>query len=152
MSNSSSARRLFHLREIRQPTDIIECLAEGEQHWRKGYSAYELAISWVAADGIPSSVSEVLDTCDLFRDAQLVEGFFERKVELRSRGHPSQTDLMAFIKSACGYSVIAVEGKVEEPFDRLVEEWHDHSPGKQHRLDVLCESLGLRSDDVGSLR
>ena len=51
-----------------------------------------------------------------------------------------------------GDEVIAVEGKVDEPFGDWVSAWNDHSPGKERRLAAQCGSLGLRVADVGSLR
>ena len=50
--------------------------------------------------------------------------------------------------SPTGYGVIAVEGKAREPFGPLVSEWND-GPGKQARLDGLCEQLGLDPSAVG---
>jgi hypothetical protein len=144
--------RLFHLTEIRQPEDVKPFLAKPELHWKPGYSACELARSWVGADGIPAPVRAVLDTCPDYKDAHLIEGFFEREVDLRSRGRPSQTDLLAFMHTAAGYAVLAVEGKAEEPFGQLVREWNDGSPGKVRRLTVLCDVLGLDPASVGSLR
>ena len=49
-----------------------------------------------------------------------------------------------------GYGVIAVEGKAREPFGPLVSEWND-SPGKQARLESLCEQLGLDPVAAGGL-
>lgn len=92
--------RFFHVREIARPEDVIPHLAKQELHWRKGYSAYELALSWVTAGGIPASVRSVLDTCPDYAGAQLVEGLLEREVDLCTRGRPSQTDLLAFVKLA----------------------------------------------------
>ena len=48
--------------------------------------------------------------------------------------------------------MIAVEGKVDEPFGNRVTAWNDHTPGKERRLLALCESLGLRVADVGDIR
>ncbi len=81
-----------------------------------------------------------------------MEGLFERDVDLRTPGHPSQTDLLAFVKLSRGNAVIAVEGKVDEPFDRRVSAWNDRSPGKERRLAALCAALGLRVADVGDIR
>ena len=100
----------FYAHEIARPEDVIPHLAKQERHWKKGYSAYELAHSWINAGGIPANVRSVLDTCPDYAGAQLVEGLFEREVDLRTRGHPSQTDLLAFVKLAHGNAVIAVEG------------------------------------------
>ena len=72
-------------------------------------------------------------------------------MDLRTPGEPSHTDILAFVKSYCGYAVIAVEGKVAEPFDELVSAWND-SPGKAYRLERLCASLGLSVDAVGDIR
>ena len=97
-------RRFFHAHEIAKPEDVIPYLARQERHWKKGYSAYELAHSWVIAAGIPDSVRSVLDTCPDYAGAALVEGLFERNVDLRTPGRPSQTDLLAFVKSVHGYA------------------------------------------------
>ena len=143
--------RFFYAHEIAKPTDVIPYLARQERHWKKGYSAYELAHSWVSAGDIPSSVRSVLDTCPDYAGAALVEGLFERDVDLRTPGRRSQTDLLAFVKSVHGNAVIAVEGKVDEPFGDLVSTWNDHSPGKERRLAALCTALGLRVADVGGI-
>ena len=44
--------------------------------------------------------SYLLDTCPDYAGAHLVEGLFEREMDLRTRGRPSQTDLPAFVKLA----------------------------------------------------
>ena len=46
--------RFFYAHEIAKPTDVIPYLARQERHWKKGYSAYELAHSWVVR-GCPST-------------------------------------------------------------------------------------------------
>ena len=76
--------RFFHANEIARPEDVIPYLAKQERHWKKGYSAYELAHSWIKAEGIPSPVASVLDTCPDYAGATLVEGLFERDVDLRT--------------------------------------------------------------------
>ncbi len=144
--------RFFYAHEIAKPVDVRQYLARPDRHWRKGYSAYELAHSWVDADGIPAAVRSVLDSCPDYADAALVEGLFERDVDLRTPGRRSQTDLLAFVKCVCGNAVIAVEGKVDEPFGDLVSTWNDGSASKERRLKALCYSLGLRVADVGGIR
>ncbi len=144
--------RFFYANEIGRPEDVIPYLAKQERHWKKGYSAYELAHSWIKAEGIPSPVGAVLDTCPDYARATLVEGLFERDVDLRTPGRRSQTDLLAFVKLRQGDAVIAVEGKVDEPFGDRVSAWNDHSPGRVRRLSALCASLGLRVADVGDIR
>ena len=144
--------RFFYAHEIAKPADVRQYLARPDRHWKMGYSAYELAHSWVDADGIPVAVRSVLDRCPDYANAALVEGLFERDVDLRTPGRRSQTDLLAFVKCVCGNAVIAVEGKVDEPFGELVSAWNDHSAGKERRLEALCDSLGLRVADVGGIR
>ncbi len=144
--------RFFHAQEIAKPEDVIPFLAKRERHWKCGYSAYELAHSWVNAGDIPAPVRAVLDTCADYAGVTLVEGLFERDVDLRTPGRRSQTDLLVFVNSVHGAAVIAVEGKMDEPFGDLVSTWNDGSAGKERRLAVLCASLGLGVAGVGRIR
>jgi hypothetical protein len=118
---------------------------------RKGRSAYELATSWVGAKDIPATVRRVLDTAEEYRGAELVEAFFERQVDLRTPGRPSQTDLLAFVRLADGYAVVAIEGKVDEPFGPIVDDWNT-GRGKEARLQALCELLDIPSEEAKPLR
>ena len=145
--------RLIFAEPITRPEDIIPRLAKQERHWKKGYSAYELAHSWVGAKGIPDPVVAVLHQAEEFRGMELIEGFFEKETDLRSRGRPSQTDLLALIGDGEGFAVLGVEGKVDEPFGPLVSEWlTDASANKRARLSVLQETLGLADHNVSNLR
>ena len=133
------------------PHDARAYLADPIRHWRPDHSALELATTWIGSGDIPPSVVEVLASSETYAGARLVEGLFEREVELGTSGRPSQTDLLALVQLTGGYGVIAVEGKAREPFGPLVSEWND-SPGKQTRLESLCEHLGLDAAAVGDLR
>ena len=145
--------RLFFAEPIKRPEDIIPHLAKQERHWKKGYSAYELAYSWVGAKGIPNPVVAVLHQAEEFLGMELIEGFFEKETDLRSRGRPSQTDLLALIGDGDGFAVLGIEGKVDEPFGPLVSEWLvDASANKRARLSVLQETMGLADHDVSNLR
>ena len=145
--------RLFFAEPIKRPEDIIPHLAKQERHWKKGYSAYELACSWVGAKGIPNPVVAVLHQAEEFLGMELIEGFFEKETDLRSRGRPSQTDLLALIGDGEGFAVLGIEGKVDEPFGPLVSEWLvDASANKRARLSVLQETMGLADHDVSNLR
>ena len=145
--------KLFFAEPITRPEDIIPHLAKQERHWKKGYSAYELAHSWVGAKGIPDPVVAVLNQVEEFRGMELVEGFFEKETDLRSRGRPSQTDLLALIGDGEGFAVLGVEGKVNEPFGPLVSEWLvDALANKRARLSVLQKTLELTNYDVSNLR
>ena len=68
-------------------------------------------------------VRAVLETAPEYAQAELVDGFFEREVELGSPGRNSQTDLMVIAGLGDELGIIAVEGKVEESFAELVRDW-----------------------------
>lgn len=145
--------KFFVAEPVSDPEDVIPHLAKRERHWKKGYSAYELAHSWVRADGLPPSVAAVLHQAAEFRRMGLIEGFFEKETHLRSRGRPSQTDLLALIGDGHSFAVLGVEGKVDEPFGQLVSEWlAGASANKRVRLSVLSETLGLTEGNVSKLR
>ena len=110
--------RFFHLTEVQSPADVQQYLAKPELQWKPGYSAYELATSWVGAGDIPGRVRKVLDASEVYADVELIEAFVEREVDLRSPGRPSQTDILALVRGRDGYAVIAVEGKADEPSGR----------------------------------
>jgi hypothetical protein len=137
---------------LRRPEDIIDHLGAGEDHWKRGRSAYELAYSWFEANGIPASVQAVLDKVPLYGGAQMLDGFFERKVALPAVGAASQTDLMVLAAVEGGIAVIAVEGKVTEPFGPLIAEWNTGTAGRRQRLAALCTTLGLDPAKVDDLR
>ncbi len=136
---------------LHEPEDARQYLAKPKIQWKTGYSAKELAKSWIGAQDIPSPVRSVLATCPDYRGATLIEGFFERKTSLRSPGRDSQTDLLVFAQTSSGVKVIGVEGKRDEPFGELVSDWNK-SAGKQGRLEVLCSYLELDPADSGDLR
>ena len=137
---------------LTQPEDVIPHLAKREDHWRLGYSAQELAVTWASAGKeFPNSVRQVLNTAPEYLDAKLVDGFFEREVYLGTAGRNSQTDLMVVAGIGMELAVIAVEGKVEESFAEMVSEWND-SIGKQRRLEHLCATLHLVVTEAGQLR
>ncbi len=144
--------KFFHADRLAHPEDVKKHLAKPD-HWKKGFSAYELAYSWMTANGIPGAVRAVLDQAAEFRRMELVEGFFEKDTDLRSRGRPSQTDLLALIGDGDGFAVLGIEGKVNEPFGPLISEWEvNASANKQTRLSKLRETLGLKGADVSTLR
>jgi len=143
--------RRLHVPVI-QPKDVIPHLAKQELHWRAGYSAQELAFAWCNANtNFPNAVQMALNTASEYARAKLVDGFFEREVELGTPGRNSQTDLMVVVDLGKELGVIAAEGKVEESFADMVKEW-SNTPGKMQRLEHLCRTLGLDPLSVGDLR
>ena len=83
--------------------------------------------------------------------AQLIDGFFEREVDLGTPGRNSQTDLMVVAGLGRELAIIAVEGKAEESFTEIVSMLND-SAGKQRRLERLCSTLHINPAQAGSLR
>jgi hypothetical protein len=143
--------RFFAGKPLGTPHDARVYLADPIKHWRPDHSALELATHWIGAGGIPESVEAVLASSSTYAGCRLIEAFFEREVELGTKGRPSQTDLLVLVQLEDGYGVIAVEGKAREPFGPVVSEWNDSS-GKQARLDDLCRQLELDPSTVGRLR
>jgi len=137
---------------LAKPEDVIPHLAKQELHWREAYSAQELAWAWwQSRNDFPGPVRSVLHTAPEYAQAELIDGFFEREVELGSPGHNSQTDLMVIAGLDGELGIIAVEGKVEESFAHLVTDWNT-TPGKQRRLAHLCETLELDATHIGGIR
>lgn len=156
----------FHI-HIKEPREIIPRLGKGECHWKQGRSAYELSTKWMQAGGIPAAVKTVLQTVPEWRPVELLEGIFERETPLPGRGRPSQTDLLAIVRLQAGNAVLAVEGKVDEPFGPLVDDWltgradaempptepanEDRGANRRVRLAGLCQTLSLDPGVVGRL-
>ena len=135
------------------PEDWKPFLADPEKHWRTGYSARTLALSWEAADGLPPEVAAALN---LAPDAALSNpvpylAVPEYRTDLPGGDRPSQTDVMVLGRAQGGAFAMAVEGKVAESFGPTLEEWRkDASDGKQLRWSFLCATLGLGEElDLG---
>lgn len=150
LKRTSMIRRL-HV-PLLKPEDVITHLAKPDLHWKSGYSAQELAISWFqSSNDFPAAVRATLSTVPEYSDAELVDGFFEREIELGSPGRNSQADLLVIAGLGQELGVIAVEGKVNETFGELVKDWNTTS-GKQVRLERLTQTLGLDVADAGGIR
>lgn len=140
--------------EVKSLKDWQQLLAEPEKHWRKGYSAYELAYSWMNSSGFPASVDNVLSNSGFseFKDLKIDIAYPERKTNLNDSGRPSQTDLMVLANGANSKVVIGVEGKVDESFGPIVHERYSNEEANRSRLNFLCSQLGLSSDKVEQVR
>lgn len=144
--------RLFILKEVTGPDQVRNELADPKRQWREGYSACELARSWLAdPDSLPPPVKRVLDTHPRFASAELVEAFFERKVDLGTSGRSSQNDAIAYCVSPATRFVAAVEGKVKEKFGPLVFE-RTPDPSQDVRITSLCSQLGVSPGSVLNIR
>jgi hypothetical protein len=132
------------------PQDWHALLAKPEKHWQPGKSALELAECWEASHGFPSEVESPLN--QKFPGIRPLIMIPELKVSLPGGQRSSQNDIWVLARSGDSLISIAVEGKVDEPFDRPLKEWlADPSPGKQKRWLFLKEKLGLDEEPDGAL-
>ena len=142
-------------KESSGPEHWKKLLADPVKHWRTGYSAKALAYSWEEAGGFPPEVSETLDKCT-FPTLQGIEfsyGLVEHHTPVPGRGRSSQTDLLVITNNRKSPTVIAVEGKVSEGFDKSVSEWNPtQSSNKMTRLSGLCNLLRLPANEVPHIK
>lgn len=140
---------------IQRPTDVIPHLGR-PTHWQPGRSAKAVTDSWFFSNSIPASVRAVLAADPVFKNAKLVDAFLERSVDLGDGQRPSQTDLMAVIRTHAGLGIIAVEAKVNEAFGPTVKEWlaedKNGAGARRARLETLCSLLNLDPDRATGLR
>lgn len=128
----------------RGPDDWRSLLADPDKHWVSGYSAKTLALAWEAQEDFPREVRSLLDQHTDLAGAEPLLVFPEWKVPLPGGARPSQNDVWVLARGPAGLISIAVEGKVDEPFDKTVGEWRAApSRGKELRLQYLTETLGL---------
>ena len=138
-------------------------LSDPHLHWKRGKSAWEMAVSWEAKrdthSGLPPEIVAAMTAHPAFLEPQLLVGLVEHCVMLDDPRRPSQNDLWAIVLTATGHVSMAVEGKAGEEFDKPLGEWltgktpsNDKSAGKQRRLDFLCSALALKARPAAELR
>jgi hypothetical protein len=126
------------------PDDWKALLADPEKHWARGYSARTLAYSWEDSDGFPPEIAVVLNQSPSLEGIKPLLIFPEWKVPLPGGRRASQNDVWILSKCHSGLVSISIEGKVEEPFDKVMREWKANaSRGKQIRLKYLADVLGI---------
>ncbi len=115
-----------------------------ELHWKKGASAYELAHSWENANpDLPPEIQSLF-----YGPVELLAATPEHKTPLRGRGAASQTDVLAFIGIRDRVCAVAVEGKVDEGFNKTIEKWSTNaSANAKKRLEFLSDTLGIKPAD-----
>src|SRR4051812_37599697 len=100
-----------------------------------------LARAWedAAATGFPPEVADVLGTGPSeWKHLRLLLAIPEYKVALPGGSRASQTDLVAFARSASGLVAIAIEGKVDESLGPAVAQKRaEESSGVNERLQYL---------------
>src|SRR2546423_387506 len=102
-------------------------LAEPEKQWKRGRSAFELAVSWEMASQnpsrLPTEIEAILRSKPDLADPVLLLGIAEHKVPLRHGRRDSQNDLWALVQTKSGVVSLTIEGKAGEQFDRTVKDW-----------------------------
>ena len=138
------------------PEDWQKLLADPAKHWRSGYSAKELAYAWMEdPNDFPRSVRSVFAASqfEVFRTIEMLLAFPEYETPLPGGRRPSKSDVFVVARSNGNLVSITVEGKVSEPFDKVVSDSMDPpTSGKRKRLRYLCDCLGLCRADVDSIR
>lgn len=137
------------------PSDWQALLAQPEKQWKTGHSARTLAHCWEAADGFPPEVTRALGGVSdpLLDGLTPILAVPEFKVPLPGGQRPSQNDIFVLARSRCGPVSIMVEGKVNESFGPVLDEWRiEASPGKDERLAFLLRTLGLTGAPDGAIR
>lgn len=139
-----------------EPEDWKKFLAK-PSHWKTGYSAKALAYCWEEADGFPQSVRAAFQASGLevVEDLELLLAIPEYTVPIPPGKPYPQNDVFVLARAKTGLVAVMVEGKKSEPFDDPVQIWYmknssggKPSKGKQTRLKFLCDTLGLRVQDV----
>ena len=135
----------------RGTADWQALLAEPEKHWRVGFSAMALARCWEAANGLPPEIAKIF--AEVHPGPELLVALPEHKVPLPgSHRGDSQSDLFALLRVGDKTFAVAIEGKVDEPFDKPLDEWLvNASQGKQDRLAFICNLLGLTQPLPGDI-
>jgi hypothetical protein len=139
------------------PSSWRAFLADPIVHWKRGKSAWELAVSWEAAarteSGFPTEVRRALESNPVFAGTELLVAVPEHRVTLDDDRRPSQSDLWLVVWTPNGYASVTVEAKAGEEFDKAIDQWlKDESDGKERRLAFLTETLGLCAPPPGFIR
>jgi hypothetical protein len=104
-----------------------ERLTSPDSQWRRGFSAFETAVSWEYASANPTGMPQPV--AELFRDTiyenpVLQLAIAEHKVDLPGGRAASQCDVWAVVKTSKGMLSLTVEAKATEAFgDDILERW-----------------------------
>lgn len=104
-----------------------ERLADPNTQWKRGYSAFETAVSWELASNSKSGLPVPID--GLFQENNygepvLMFAVAEHKVDLPGGNAASQSDVWAVLKTSAGMLSLTVEAKAREAFgDETLERW-----------------------------
>jgi hypothetical protein len=102
-----------------------ERLARPDRQWKRGFSAFEAAVSWELAATNKSGLPVPIDK--LFRENNydqpiLIFAVAEHKVDLPGGTAASQSDVWAVVKTTAGILSLTVEAKANEAFGNEILE------------------------------
>ena len=140
---------------IYKPTSSADCwkefLADPEKQWKKGYSARSMAHAWETYNGLPKRIKKALSPISENIEPLIVIPEF--KVPMPGQGADSQNDAFLLARIGDQTAAIMIEGKVNESFGPEVGSWMKNaSMNKHHRLDGICDILGLTDKPDPKLR
>jgi len=118
--------------------------------WRKGRSAFELAVTWEnASPGLPPEIEALFDS-----PAELLVATPEHTTPLEGKGRTSQTDVLAFVRAKEEKWVVAVEGKVDEGFGVPTCKWlkKGNPENRKNRLKGILDKLKLSCQEVQNIQ
>jgi hypothetical protein len=136
---------------VRISTDVRDNMPEDRRyHYKDKRSMAELAKCWLAANGfLPERISKIVGS------KELIAGHFEYPTAVWGGGR-AMTDMMAFMPDG----VIAVEAKVDEPFDDPIAVWifreeeknPDSPPRRTGIVQQYARALRVRSEKLLNIR
>jgi hypothetical protein len=134
--------------------------------WRPGYSACELARTWMGNRGL-EALRGVLDLAYPTSDVTVQRGVAEAQTRFDSYGGPRQHDLLLTGEGRGGRMVVAIEGKVNESFGETLAKYRRTALSRRERgeatnaperLDGVTRALagwtlhGVAADPRATLR
>jgi hypothetical protein len=141
------------------PTDNADSwskfLADQNKHWKPEHSAVETALSWEnSPNQMPKEIKKLFSNVYNFKNIELLLALPEYKVPLPGGSAASQNDVLAILRSDNALSVMTVEGKAKEDFDKKIINWKESTSDKgvQERLGFLIEKIGITSNEIDHLR
>jgi hypothetical protein len=131
-----------------------DLLADKNKHWRKDFSAMETALSWENSENIPTEIHNVISEKSDFTNLELLLVLPEYKVDLPGGTRPSQNDILAVFTTNKSLTVMTVEGKAKEDFDKIISKWKESTSdnGVEKRLGFILEKIGIKDKNIDSLR
>lgn len=119
----------------------------GSKQWKRGYSAAESAAAWFrcGAPHVPRELLALFASVSATRSLRLATALPETKTQLDLfPGEGRNHDVLALGVAEGQRTVVAVEAKADEPFDRVVRDRFQSAIRKSNvpkRLNNLAEAL-----------